>query len=206
MLRSNLCDCSDAYIVVKGIITVTGDNNANTRKKKLTFRNYAAFRLCVSKINYRFIDNAENLDIVMSMDNLSEYSDNYSITSGSLWTYYRDEVNDNFNKIIANYKINNSKTAGSKLFEQKTKIIGSSPANINRLYTEIVVPLKYLSNFWRSLDLPLFKIELDLSWSRNCVETEILRTAEVAANQDANPPVQAVEETDKKCNILCIQH
>ena len=68
ILRSNLCDYSDAYVVVKGITTAKGTNNVNRRNKKLTFKNDAAFRLCISKINNTFIDNADNLDIVMSMD------------------------------------------------------------------------------------------------------------------------------------------
>ena len=73
----------DASIVVKGIISVTGTNNANRRNKKLTFKNNAPFRSCITKINNTFIDNAEYIDIVMLMCNLLEYSDNYSMTSGS---------------------------------------------------------------------------------------------------------------------------
>ena len=69
MLRSDLCDYSDAYIVVKGITSTKGTNNVNRRNKKLTFKNNALFRSCISKINNTFIDNAEDLDIVMSMHN-----------------------------------------------------------------------------------------------------------------------------------------
>ena len=65
-----LCDCSDAYIVVKGIMTVEGDNKAEKRNKKLTFTNNAPFRSCISKINDTFIDNAEDRDIVRFMYNL----------------------------------------------------------------------------------------------------------------------------------------
>ena len=88
MLRSDLCDYSDAYIVVKGTITVEGDNDAKTRNKKLILKNNAPFRLSISNINNTFIENAEDLDIVRQMYNLLEYSDNYSMTSGSLWNYY----------------------------------------------------------------------------------------------------------------------
>ena len=88
MLRSDLCDYSDAYIVVKGRISVRGTNDANKRNKKLTFKNNAPFRSCISKINNTFIDNAEDLDIVMPMYNLLECSKNYSVTSGSLWNYH----------------------------------------------------------------------------------------------------------------------
>ena len=94
MLRSNLCDYNDALIGVKGRISVRGSSNANTRKKKPTFKNNAPFRSFISKINNTFIDNEDDLDNVMPMYNLSEYSDNYSKTSGSLWNYYRDEIND----------------------------------------------------------------------------------------------------------------
>ena len=86
-------DYSDPYIVVKGTIIVEGDKYDKTRNKKLIFKNSAPFRSCISTINNTFIDNAENLDIVMPMCNLLEYSDNYSITSGSLWNFYRDEIN-----------------------------------------------------------------------------------------------------------------
>ena len=95
-LNKNLrffCDYSDPYIVVKGAIIVEGDKYDKTRNKKLIFKNSAPFRSCISTINNTFIDNAENLDIVMPMCNLLEYSDNYSITSGSLWNFYRDEIN-----------------------------------------------------------------------------------------------------------------
>ena len=84
ILRSDLCDYSDAYIVVKGRISVTGDNNANKRNKKLNFKNNALFTSCISKIDNTFVDNAEDFDIVMMMYNLLEYSDNYFMTSGSL--------------------------------------------------------------------------------------------------------------------------
>ena len=82
MLRSDLCDFSDAYIVVKGTITVDGDVDDKKRNKKLTFKNTTPFCSCIPKVNDTFIDNAD--DIVMRMYNLLEYSDNYSMTSGSL--------------------------------------------------------------------------------------------------------------------------
>ena len=77
MFRSDLCDYSDTYIVVKGRISVTDTNNAQIKNKKLIFKNNAPFRSCILKINSTFIDNAEALDIVMPMDNLLAYSDNY---------------------------------------------------------------------------------------------------------------------------------
>ena len=84
MLRSNLCDYIDAYILVKGNITVN-NTAANNAAKKVIFKNCVLFTNCISKINNTRIDNAEYIDIVMPMYNLIEYSDNYSKTSGSLW-------------------------------------------------------------------------------------------------------------------------
>ena len=93
MLRSDLCDFSDAYIVVKGNITVTDPGNAK-RNKSVAFKNNAPFINCISKINGVQIDNAEDLDVVMPMYNLLEYSKNYRKTTGSLWNYYRDKTSD----------------------------------------------------------------------------------------------------------------
>ena len=85
---------------------------------------------------------------------------------GNLWNYRRDEVNDdaNENNVANNYKINNNKTATSKSFEFKTKIMESKPDDNNTLETEVIVPLKYLSNFWRSLDLPWINCEIELDF------------------------------------------
>ena len=92
MLRSDLCDYSDAYTVIKGDITFTSPAN-DTCDKNLAFKNNAPFISCISKISNPLIDNAEDLDIVMLMYNLLEYSKNYRKTTGSLWNYYRDEPN-----------------------------------------------------------------------------------------------------------------
>ena len=102
----------------------------------------------------------------MPMYNLLKYSDKYSMTSGSFWNYYRYGINDDANENnAANNEINNNKTITSKSFEYKIKLIGSKPDDNNIIDTEVVLPLKYLSNFWRSLDLALIncEIELDLS-------------------------------------------
>ena len=101
MLKSDLCDYADAYIFVKGTITITGhgDDDAarqlNERNKGVIYKNCAPFTKCISRINGTDIDNAQDIDIVMTMYNLIEYSDNYSKTSESLWQYYRDDRNDN---------------------------------------------------------------------------------------------------------------
>ena len=73
-----------------GIISVTGTDGTNRKNKKLTFNNNAPFRSFISESNNTFIDNAEDLDIAMPMYNFLEYSNNYCITSGSLWNCYRD--------------------------------------------------------------------------------------------------------------------
>ena len=101
MLRSNLCDYADAYILVKGTITITGAGNddatkrADERDKGVTFKNWAPFTKCINRINNTEIDNAKDIDIGMPMYNLIEYSDNYSKPSGSLWQYYENDPDDN---------------------------------------------------------------------------------------------------------------
>ena len=113
MLRSDLCDFSDAYIVVKGDITLEGDNDANKRNKNLAFKNNAPFINCISKINGVKIDNAEDLDVVMPMYNLLEYSKNYRKTTGILWNYYRDEPS-------------NPLSSSSESFKYKASITGNT--------------------------------------------------------------------------------
>ena len=92
-----MCDYSDAHNVVNRRKNVTSTSAANRRNKKLTFNNNAQIRSYISKHNYTFVHNAEDLDILMPMYKLLEYSDNYSMTSGSLCNYYRDKVNDSAN-------------------------------------------------------------------------------------------------------------
>ena len=91
MLRSDLCDYSNAYIVVKGTTIVTNPDNARKNKATAFKNSVPLFIHCISKINGIKIDNAEDLDVVMPMYNLLEYSKNYRKTTGSLWNYYRDE-------------------------------------------------------------------------------------------------------------------
>ena len=122
------------------------------------------------------------------MYSLLEYSDNYSMTSGSLGNYHRDEINHDANETNNNDKMtNNNKTTTSKNFKYKTKRIGTTSRNNSRLKAEIIVPLKYLSNFWRYLDLSLinWEINIDLRWTKNCVLSEVSRTfREVDPNVD----------------------
>ena len=114
------------------------------------------------------------------------------MTSATLWNYHKVNDDANENNPAGTYSINN-KTTTSKSFEYKTKITVSTPADNSKLDTEVVAPLKYLSNFWRSLDLPLIscEIELDLRWAKNCVISETSRTAATAGDN----PVEATTTT-----------
>ena len=113
MLKSSLCDYSDAYILVKGTITVNNtaaaDAAVNNANKKVIFKNCAPFTNCISEINNTQIDNAKDIDIVMPMYNLIEYIDNYAKTTGSLWQYCKDLPARNNNNAIVNFKIVNFK-------------------------------------------------------------------------------------------------
>ena len=141
MLRSDLCDYSDAYVWVKGTITVTNENDNANFNKELTLKNNAPFISCVSKINGELVENAEDLDIVMPMYNLLEYSKNYEKTSGSLFNYYKDEpseliIGDGDNAI--NIWIRNSKS-----FDYKTEITESLDAGEDEKEdVTIAIPLK----------------------------------------------------------------
>ena len=165
MLRSNLCDFADSYILVKGTITITGEGDnaaaepADERDKGVTFKSCAPFTKCISRINNADIDNVHDIDIIMPMYNLIGYSDNYSKTSRSLWQYYKDDPNDNL--------------ANSESFKSKVKITGKTPNDGNTKDVEIIVPLKYLSNFWGTLEMPLINCEVNpiLTWSKDCVIT-----------------------------------
>ena len=106
MLKSILCDYSDAYILVKGTITVNITAAADDVNKKVIFKNCVPFTNCINEINNTEIDNAKDLDIVKPMYNIMEYSDNYSKTSGSLWEYCRDIPAVDNNKAIVNFTDN----------------------------------------------------------------------------------------------------
>ena len=168
ILKSSLCDYSDAHILVKGKITIAGAGNdavarqADERDKGVIFKNCAPFINCISEINNTQIDNAKDIDIIMPMYNLIEYSDNCAKTTGSLWQYFRDEP------------VDDDDIEGSKSFKSKVKITGKTPNDDNERNVEIMVPLKYSSNFWRTLEMPLINCEVNLilTWSSTCFVTE----------------------------------
>ena len=166
MLRSDLCDFSNAYIVVKGTVTVTNPDNAK-RNKSVAFKDNAPFINCISKNNGVKIDNVEDLDVVMSMYNLLEYSKNYRKKTGSLWNYYIGEPSDTLSSDSESFKYKTSIT-------ENTYNIGFGEAGydankVGKNETEVVIPLKHLSNFWRSLNIPLIncEVELILTWFKN---------------------------------------
>ena len=177
MLRSNLCDYADAYILVNGRTNITGAGSdgaarrADERDKGVTFKNCAPFTKCISRINNTDIDNAKDIDIVMPVYNLIEYSDSYSKSSGCLWQCYKDDPNDNI--------------ADSESFKYNVKITGKTPADRNKKNVEIIVPLKHLSNFRRTLEMSLINCEvnLELTWSRDCVITNSTGTGKFAITE-----------------------
>ena len=126
------------------------------QKEGVIFKYCAPFTKCISRIHNTDIDNAQDIDIVRPMYNLIEYNDNYSKTSRSLWQYYKDDSNYN----ITQYES----------FKSKIKITGKTPAEDNTTDVEIIVPLKYLSNFWRTFEMTLINSEVNLllTWSKDC--------------------------------------
>ena len=161
-IKSSLCDYSDAFILVTGNITVNAANDTD-----VAFKNCAPFSTCKTVINDVFVDRAKHIYIAMPMYNLIEYSDNYSDTSGSLWQFKRDEVPAN----NADLTIDNSQS-----FKYKAALLGKTANAVNNTNSsvkdaKIVVPLKYLSNFWRSLEMPLIncKVHLELNWIEGCI-------------------------------------
>ena len=139
-LESSLCDYSDAYILVKGIINVTDANN-NT---KVAFKNCAPFEKCRIEINETFADDTNFINIAMPMYNLIEYRDNYSDTSESLWQFERDEIEDVDLTVDDNHIPNNLSS-----FMYRSSFIGNTENNGRKNGVKIAITLKYLSNFWR---------------------------------------------------------
>ena len=147
------------WIAITGTGADAGARQADERDKGIIFKNCAPFINCKSEINNTKIDNAKEIDIVMPMYNLIEYSDKYWKTFGSLWQYYKDEPNDNL--------------TDSESFKSKIKITGNTTNDGNTKDVEIIVPLKYLSNFWRTLEMSLINCEVNLilTWLSTCVIT-----------------------------------
>ena len=163
ILKPNLCDYTEAYILVDGTVRAANADNAT----RLALKNCATFTKCNLEINDEHVDTAENLDIVMPMYNLIEYSDNYQDSSATLYQYKRDEPPEV--DAVADLTANNSDS-----LKYKIKLLGNvtevtdDASDVRRLNVKVVVPLKYLSNFFRSLEMPLIncKIKLNLTWKK----------------------------------------
>ena len=125
--------------------------------------------MLIQNLHVEHVNNADNLDIVMLMYNLIEY---YSDTSGSLWQFKRDEQNINNGNIPVD--VNSTNSISSKY---KSSFFETLEDDDNGIFknVKIAVPLKYLSNFWRSLEMPLIncKIHLELNWAKNCVMSSV---------------------------------
>ena len=220
MLRSNLCDYSDAYILVKGTITVTApgvNTNANNirdkRNRPVILKNNAPFVSCITIINAELIEDADDLDRVMSMYNLLEYSKNYRKTIGSLYNYYRDELSDDAD----DNNFDNIKVVNSNTFKYKNKIIGNTynvnagaqGYDVNKNGTqeiELAIPLKYLGYFWRALNIPLISCEvsLELKWDKNCIITSLEQKDIGGGNRDNAPTGATLAIKDCKLYIPAV--
>ena len=146
MIRLNLCDYSETYILVQGTITVPNTAAAgsavNNTDKKVIFKNCAPYTDCIAEINNAQSDDAQKIDVVMLMYKLIDYSDAYSKTSGSLWQYYRDEPALDNNGNITDVPPNNNNSASLKFKQQ----ISGQTGNGGTKNVKIMVLLKYLSN------------------------------------------------------------
>ena len=146
MSKSTLCNYSDAFILFQGTKTVPNTALegavANNVKKKTIFKICPPFTDCISKINYTQIDNAKDIDVVMPMYNLIEYSDNCSKTSGSLWKYCKHKPAVNNNGAIVDFNAANVTDS----FNFKEKATGQT-GNDGTKDVEIIVSLKSLINF-----------------------------------------------------------
>ena len=164
VLKPNLCDYAEAYILVDGTIRATNAVNAT----RLALKNCAPFIKCNLEINDEHVDTAENLDIVMPMYNLIEYLDNYQESSATLYQFKRDEPPEE--NAVADLTADNSDS-----FKYKIKLLGNvtevagDAAGVRRLNVKVAVPLKYLSNFFRSREMPIINcnIKLNLTWKKS---------------------------------------
>ena len=199
ILNPNLCDYAEAYILVDGairaeaqILPAPAPNIANVR---LALKTCAPFEKCNLEINDEQVDTAENLDIVMAMYNLIEYSDNYQDSSASLYQYKRDEPPDDIEENLGQ--------DNSTSFNYKAKLLGNPVVanNIARRNVKAVVPLKYLSNFFRSLEMSLIncKIKLNLTWKKECVlSNQTGNTVFIINDTKLYVPVVTLSKEDKK--------
>ena len=230
MLRSDSCDYADANILVNGMITVAGNQprdkpvNQNRQNKPVILKNNAPFVSCITRINGELIEDADDLDTLMPMDNLLEYSKNYRKTIGSLYHCYRDELTDDAN--LNNFANNN--VVSSNSFQYKDKIIGNTynidstivlaaggarvvnpnydANNSGKKNVELAIPLKYLGNFWRALNMPLISCEvsLELKWDKNFVITSQQIGIDLDGGNTATPTEATLAINDCKLYVSIV--
>ena len=178
IVRPFLYDYSDAYILVTGNIKVQNGNDAT----RVAIKNCRPFTRASFKLNNGQVDTADNLDLTMNLYNMLEYSDNYADTTGSLCQYKRPEPRDNNGNIVNLGTALSSFKYQSGLVQKQLKapnsenvLVNTHPnfANAHRIWKniKIVVPLKYISNFFRSLELLLIntKLYMELNWTKYSV-------------------------------------
>ena len=192
VLKPNLCDYAEAYILVDGIIRAA----AAIANNRLVFKKCAPFTKCNLQINDEHVDTAENVDIVMPTCNLIEYSDNYQDSSGTRYQYKGDEPPEA--NAVADLIANNSSS-----FKYKINLLGDPvhAGGIARRNVKVVVPLKYLSNFLRSLEMPLIncKINLNLTWKKECVlSTDAGSAVFIINDTKLYTPVVTLSKEDNK--------
>ena len=178
VIKSSFCDYSDEYILLTGEIIATG-GDTNTR---VAFKNFAPFTKCITHINDEHVDSANNLDIIMPMYNLIEYSDNFSDTSENFWQFKKDE-----SPVINAGNPDNVCTANSISFKYKSIFFKPLRAANNGVFKNkkiITVLLKFLSNFRRSSEMLLIncKVHLELNWTKDCVMPTISNTTSKITN------------------------
>ena len=183
-IESNLCDYSDPYLLVTGKIAVTRTIAAAgaqpQRKQVLTeatqvaFKNCAPLKDCRTEISDTFVDYADFINIAIPMYNLIEYSDNYSDTSGSLSDFKKDEI-------VNNADLTNDDNDPSCKY--KASLITNNETDGTKMGVKIAVTLKYLSNFWRSLEMSLINCKAELSLRRieSCVLIPAAMVADIKA-------------------------
>ena len=193
VLKPNLCDYAETYILIDGTNRAAAAN-ANTR---LALKNCAPFTKCNLEINDEHIDTAENLDITMPMYSLIEYSDNYQDSSATLYQYKRDGPPEN--DAVADLTAYNSSS-----FKYKVSLLDNPVPDGNnaaKRSVKNVVPLKYLSNFFRSLEMPLIncKIKLNLTWKKECVlSTGVGEAVFIINDTKLYVPVVTLSKEDNK--------
>ena len=192
VLKPNLCEYAEAYISIDVTIRAAAAN-ANTR---LALKDCAPFTKCNLEINDEHVDTAEYLDITMTMYNLIEYSDNYQDSSATIYQYKRDEPPED--DAVADLTADNSSSFKDKVSLLRNPVLDG---NITKRSVKVVVPLKYLSNLFRSLEIPLINctIKLNFSWKKECaLSTDAGNAVFIINDTKMYVPVVTLSKEDNK--------